>query len=45
MPLILAALDGWLQGEPWSAHLGDVVALAVVCAVGVALSAKLFRWE
>ena len=47
MPLTyaVALLQGMWKGEPWSAHLGDVVALAVVCAVGVALSAKLFRWE
>ena len=46
-PLGFAAslLEGIWKGEPWSAHLGDVVALAVVFVVCTALSAKLFRWE
>jgi ABC-2 type transport system permease protein len=34
----------WL-GDAWSAHLADVGALAIVCVVGTALSARVFRWE
>ena len=47
LPLSYAVslLEGIWTGEPWSAHVGDVVALAVVFAVCTALSAKLFRWE
>jgi ABC-2 type transport system permease protein len=47
LPLTYAVslLQGIWKGEPWSAHLGDVGALAVVCLVCIALSAKLFRWE
>ena len=41
----VSLLQGIWKGEPWSAHLGDVGALAVVCLVCIALSAKLFRWE
>jgi ABC-2 type transport system permease protein len=38
-------LQGVWVGEPWSAHLGDVAALALIFAVCTALSAKVFRWE
>jgi len=41
----VSLLEGIWTGEPWSAHVGDVVALGVVFAVCTALSAKLFRWE
>ena len=41
----VSLLQGIWKGEPWSAHLGDVAALAVVCLVCTALSAKVFRWE
>jgi ABC-2 type transport system permease protein len=34
----------WLR-EPWSAHLGDVAALALVFAVCTTLSSRVFRWE
>jgi ABC-2 type transport system permease protein len=34
----------WL-GEPWVAHAGDIVALAIFTAIFIALSTKLFRWE
>jgi ABC-2 type transport system permease protein len=34
----------WLR-EPWSTHLGDVAALALVFAICTALSSKVFRWE
>ncbi len=47
VPLTYAVslLAGMWRGEAWSAHLGDLAALAVVFAVCVALSAKVFRWE
>jgi ABC-2 type transport system permease protein len=47
LPLTYAVslLQGIWKGEPWSAHVGDVVALAVVFVVCTALSAKVFRWE
>jgi ABC-2 type transport system permease protein len=47
LPLTYAVslLQGIWKGEAWSAHIGDVAALAVVFAVCTALSAKVFRWE
>src|SRR5882724_10815166 len=47
LPLTYAVglLQGAWNGEPWSAHLGDVAALAVVFMVCTGLSAKVFRWE
>jgi ABC-2 type transport system permease protein len=47
LPLTYAVslLQGIWKGEPWSAHVGDVVALAVVFVVCTALSARVFRWE
>ena len=41
----VSLLEGMWVGEPWSAHLGDLAALAVAFAVCTALSAKVFRWE
>ena len=41
----VALLQGIWNGDPWSAHLGDVAALTIVFAVCTALSAKVFRWE
>lgn len=41
----VSLLQGIWKGEAWSAHAGDVAALAVVCLVSMALSAKVFRWE
>ena len=41
----VSLLAGIWKGDSWSAHLGDVVALAVVFIVCMALSAKVFRWE
>jgi ABC-2 type transport system permease protein len=38
-------LQGIWNGDAWSAHVGDVAALAVVFVVCTALSAKVFRWE
>ncbi len=47
VPLTYAVslLEGIWRGDAWSAHLGDVAALAVVFIVCTALSAKVFRWE
>ena len=47
LPLTYAVslLRGIWNGEGWSAHAGDVVALTLVMAVFTALSAKVFRWE
>lgn len=41
----VSLLQGIWKGEPWSAHLGDVGALAIVFVICTALSAKVFRWE
>jgi len=47
LPLTYAVslLQGIWNGEPWSAHLGDVAALALVFAICTTVSAKVFRWE
>jgi ABC-2 type transport system permease protein len=47
VPLTYAVslLGGIWKGDAWSAHLGDVAALALVFVVCTALSAKVFRWE
>ncbi len=47
LPLTYAVslLEGIWTGDPWSAHLGDLAALAFVFLVCTALSAKIFRWE
>jgi len=47
LPLTYAVslLQGIWKGEAWSAHVGDVAALAVLCVACTALSAKVFRWE
>ncbi|GAC1675554.1 MAG: ABC transporter permease [Candidatus Acidiferrum sp.] len=41
----VSLLEGIWKGDAWSAHLGDVAALAVAFLVCTALSAKVFRWE
>jgi ABC-2 type transport system permease protein len=41
----VSLLQGIWKGEAWSAHLSDLAALALVCVVCTALSAKIFRWE
>jgi ABC-2 type transport system permease protein len=47
LPLTYAVplLQGIWNGDAWSAHMGDVAALAVVFVFCTALSAKVFRWE
>jgi len=41
----VSLLQGIWNGDPWSAHLGDVAALAVLFFVFTAISASVFRWE
>ena len=41
----VSLLSGIWSGDAWSAHVGDVAALALVFVVCTALSAKVFRWE
>jgi ABC-2 type transport system permease protein len=41
----VSLLQGIWSGEPWSAHTGDLAALALVFALCTALSARVFRWE
>ena len=38
-------LQGIWTGDPWSAHLGDIAALAAVFVVCIALSSRVFKWE
>ena len=47
LPLTYAVrlLQGLWNGEPWSAHLGDVAALALVFVICTAISSRVFRWE
>jgi len=47
LPLTYAVslLRGIWTGDPWSAHMWDVAALALVCAVCAALTTRVFRWE
>src|SRR3954468_22383965 len=45
MTYAVSLLRGIWNGEAWSAHLGDLGALALACAVCTALSARVFRWE
>jgi ABC-2 type transport system permease protein len=47
LPLTYAVplLQGIWNGDRWSAHVGDVAALALLFVVYTALSAKVFRWE
>src|SRR5258706_8225087 len=47
IPLTYAVslLEGIWRGDAWSAHAGDLLALAIVFVVCTALSAKMFRWE
>ena len=41
----VSLLQGTWKGDPWSAHMGDVLGLGIVFVVCTALSAKVFRWE
>jgi ABC-2 type transport system permease protein len=41
----VSLLGGIWKGDAWSAHLGDLAALALAFLICTALSAKVFRWE
>jgi len=41
----VSLLSGIWQGDAWSAHLLDVVALVATFVICTAVSAKVFRWE
>jgi ABC-2 type transport system permease protein len=45
MTYAVSLLEGIWRGDAWSAHMGDVAALAVVFFACTGLSAKVFRWE
>jgi ABC-2 type transport system permease protein len=47
MPLtyVVSLLVGVLEGDPWSSHVGDLAALAVVFVLCTVLSSRVFRWE
>jgi ABC-2 type transport system permease protein len=47
VPLTYAVslLEGIWKGEPWSAHITDVAALALIFVVCTAISGRVFRWE
>ena len=42
---VVTLLQGMWFGEPWSAHLTEVVVLAIVLIVGAAIATRTFRWE
>ncbi len=41
----VSLLEGIWKGDAWTAHAGDVAALAIAFVLCTALSAKVFRWE
>lgn len=41
----VSLMSGIWQGNPWSAHLGDVAALVVIFAVCTLIASRVFRWE
>jgi ABC-2 type transport system permease protein len=41
----VSLLQGIWNGEAWSAHLGDIAALALGFVLCTAISTKVFRWE
>ena len=47
LPLTSAVslMRGVWRGDGWLAHSTDIVALIIVMVVGVAISAKWFKWE
>ena len=45
MTYIVSLLSGIWTGDAWSAHLGDLAALAIAAVVCVAISSRVFRWE
>ena len=38
-------LQGMWIGDSWAAHTGDVIALAIVFVISIAISSRVFRWE
>ena len=42
---VVNLLRGMWIGDPWSRHLVDVAVLAGMIVIGVAVTAKTFRWE
>ena len=47
LPLTYAVslLRGIWAGEAWTAHLGDIAALVLVFAIGMAIASRIFKWE
>src|SRR5262245_7914895 len=45
MRYAVSLLKGVLTGDGWLPHTGDLAALALVSAVCIAISSKVFRWE
>jgi ABC-2 type transport system permease protein len=45
MTYIVSLLRGIWAGESWFAHVGDLAALAILCAVCTAIAARVFKWE
>jgi len=47
LPLTYAVslLEGIWRGDAWPAHLADLGALVIIGVAGIAVSAKVFRWE
>ena len=41
----VSLMEGAWLGHPWTAHLPDIGALAVFAAIGLAMSARWFKWE
>lgn len=41
----VSLLQGVLRGDAWSAHISDILALAVVFFACSAISSRVFRWE
>jgi ABC-2 type transport system permease protein len=41
----VSLMGGILLGEPWSAHVVDVLVLMAIIAISLAISARVFRWE
>ena len=41
----VSLLSGIWEGNPWSAHLGDVTALIAIFGVCTLIASRVFRWE
>jgi ABC-2 type transport system permease protein len=42
---VVDLLKGLWLGDSWGMHITDIIVLAVMLVVGVAISVRLFRWE